>query len=173
MKINFFRALVFLIAIFILSVFLFSLNKVKIYDTQNLVGQSIGSFELKSVNGKEIINEKILKKNQYTLINFWASWCAPCRAEHKYLINLKRNAKNLKLIGINFKDEKKNANKFLSEFGDPYHYSAADSEGKVSINFGVYGIPESILVNNDLKIIKKFIGPLNQEEYTSILSLTN
>ena len=173
MKINFFRALVFLIAIFILSVFLFSLNKVKIYDTQNLVGQSIGSFELKSVNGKEIINEKILKKNQYTLINFWASWCAPCRAEHKYLINLKRNAKNLKLIGINFKDEKKNANKFLSEFGDPYHYSAADSEGKVSINFGVYGIPESILVNNDLKIIKKFIGPLNQDEYTSILNLTN
>ena len=112
MKINFFRALVFLIAIFILSVFLFSLNKVKIYDTQNLVGQSIGSFELKSVNGKEIINEKILKKNQYTLINFWASWCAPCRAEHKYLMNLKRNAKNLKLIGINFKDEKTNANEF-------------------------------------------------------------
>ena len=52
-------------------------------------------------------------------------------------MNLKRNAKNLKLIGINFKDEKKNANKFLSEFGDPYHYSAADSKGKVSINFGV------------------------------------
>ena len=87
-------------------------------------------------------------------------------------MNLKRNAKNLKLIGINFKDEKKNANKFLSEFGDPYHYSAADSEGKVSINFGVYGIPESILVNNDLKIIKKFIGPLNQDEYTSILNST-
>ena len=68
---------------------------------------------------------------------------------------------------------KKNANKFLSEFGDPYHYSAADSKCKVSINFGVYGIPESILVNNYLKIIKKFIGPLNQDEYTSILNLTN
>ena len=113
------------------------------------------------------------KETDFYILNFWASWCAPCRAEHKYLMNLKRNAKNLKLIGINFKDEKKNANKFLSEFGDPYHYSAADSEGKVSINFGVYGIPESILVNNDLKIIKKFIGPLNQDEYTSILNLTN
>ena len=162
-----------LLIIFIVGVFFIGLNKNSIYDTKNLVGTNLDNFELNSLNKKLKINQDLVKKSQYTLINFWASWCAPCRAEHKYLINLKRNAKNLKLIGINFKDEKKNANKFLSEFGDPYHYSAADSEGKVSINFGVYGIPESILVNNDLKIIKKFIGPLNQDEYTSILNLTN
>ncbi len=173
MKKNLLKIIISVLAIFIIGTFYVSLKKTEIYDTKNLVGTNLDNFELNSLNKNLKINQELVKKSQYTLINFWASWCAPCRAEHKYLINLKRNAKNLKLIGINFKDEKKNANKFLSEFGDPYHYSAADSEGKVSINFGVYGIPESILVNNDLKIIKKFIGPLNQEEYTSILSLTN
>ena len=173
MKKNLLKIIISVLAIFIIGTFYVSLKKTEIYDTKNLVGTNLDNFELNSLNKNLKINQELVKKSQYTLINFWASWCAPCRAEHKYLINLKRNAKNLKLIGINFKDEKKNANKFLSEFGDPYHYSAADSEGKVSINFGVYGIPESILVNNDLKIIKKFIGPLNQDEYTSILNLTN
>jgi cytochrome c biogenesis protein CcmG/thiol:disulfide interchange protein DsbE len=173
MKKNLLKIIISVVAIFIIGTFYVSLKKTEIYDTKNLVGTNLDNFELNSLNKNLKINQELVKKSQYTLINFWASWCAPCRAEHKYLINLKRNAKNLKLIGINFKDEKKNANKFLSEFGDPYHYSAADSEGKVSINFGVYGIPESILVNNDLKIIKKFIGPLNQDEYISILNLTN
>ena len=173
MKKNLLKIIISVVAIFIIGTFYVSLKKTEIYDTKNLVGTNLDNFELNSLNKNLKINQELVKKSQYTLINFWASWCAPCRAEHKYLMNLKRNTKNLKLIGINFKDEKKNANKFLSEFGDPYHYSAADSEGKVSINFGVYGIPESILVNNDLKIIKKFIGPLNQDEYTSILNLTN
>ena len=173
MKKNLLKIIISVVAIFIIGTFYVSLKKTEIYDTKNLVGTNLDNFELNSLNKNLKINQELVKNSQYTLINFWASWCAPCRAEHKYLMNLKRNAKNLKLIGINFKDEKKNANKFLSEFGDPYHYSTADSEGKVSINFGVYGIPESILVNNDLKIIKKFIGPLNQDEYTSILNLTN
>ena len=172
MKKNLLKIIISVLAIFIIGTFYVSLKKTEIYDTKNLVGTNLDNFELNSLNKNLKVNQELVKNSQYTLINFWASWCAPCRAEHKYLMNLKRNAKNLKLIGINFKDEKKNANKFLSEFGDPYHYSAADSEGKVSINFGVYGIPESILVNNDLKIIKKFIGPLNQDEYTSILNST-
>ncbi len=172
MKKKLLKIIISVVAIFIIGTFYVSLKKTEIYDTKNLVGTNLDNFELNSLNKNLKVNQELVKNSQYTLINFWASWCAPCRAEHKYLMNLKRNAKNLKLIGINFKDEKKNANKFLSEFGDPYHYSAADSEGKVSINFGVYGIPESILVNNDLKIIKKFIGPLNQDEYTSILNST-
>ncbi len=172
MKINFFRISVFLIAIFILSVFLFSLNKVKIYDTQNLVGQNISAFELKSFDSKTIINEKLLKKNQYTLINFWASWCAPCRAEHKYLMKIKNNSTNLKILGINFKDKKEDAKKFIAEFGNPYYLLAKDYDGKTSINFGIYGIPESILIDENLKIIKKFIGPINNENFNNILQLT-
>ena len=172
MKINFFRACIFLLAIFVLSIFLFSLNKNNVYDTKNLIGQKINSFDLKSLDNEEKINEILLKKNKFTLINFWASWCFPCRAEHKYLIKIKKNSKNLKILGINFKDKKKEAKKFIAEFGNPYYFTAQDSDGRTSINFGIYGIPESILINKDLKIIKKFIGPINNEDYKTILKLT-
>ena len=102
MKINFFRACIFLLAIFVLSIFLFSLNKNNVYYNKNLIGQKINSFDLKSLDNEEKINEILLKKNKFTLINFWASWCFPCRAEHKYLIKIKKNSKNLKILGINF-----------------------------------------------------------------------
>ncbi len=172
MKINISRALIFLLAIFVLSIFLFSLNKIKIYDTKNLVGQNINTFELKYLDSEEKINEKLLKNNKFTLINFWASWCAPCRAEHKYLIKIKKNTQNLKILGINFKDKENEAKFFLSEFGNPYHFSAQDSDGKMSVNFGIYGIPESILVDEKLRIMKKFIGPINSQDYKTILQLT-
>ena len=172
MKMNFPRALIFLLAIFVLSIFLFSLNKIKFYDTKNLVGQNINTFELKYLNSEEKINEKLLKNNKFTLINFWASWCAPCRAEHKYLIKIKKNTQNLKILGINFKDKENEAKKFLSEFGNPYHFLAQDLDGKMSVNFGIYGIPESILVDEKLRIMKKFIGPINSQDYKTILQLT-
>ena len=172
MKINLSRILVFVFAIFILSIFFLSLNKVKVYDTQNLVGKNISSFELKSLDNEATINEELLKKNKYTLINFWASWCFPCRAEHKYLIKIKENSKNLKILGINFKDKEKDAKKFLKEFQNPYYFLAKDYDGKTSINFGIYGIPESILIDENLMIIKKFIGPINNEDFNVIMKLT-
>ena len=171
MKINFTRVLLLLIAIFVLSIFLFSLNKVNIYDTKNLIGQNINNFEIKSFKNEKIISEKNLKENKYTLINFWASWCAPCRAEHKYLIKLKNNTQNLKILGVNFKDKNKDAKKFMAEFGNPYHILGEDIDGRSSINFGIYGIPESILVDQKLTILRKFIGPLNFEDYNEILNL--
>ena len=74
------------------------------------------------------------------------------------------NEKNLQILGVNFKDKKNNALKFLKDLGDPYDYLANDYNGKQSVNFGIYGIPESILINNDLTIIKKFIGPLSKQD---------
>ena len=93
MKINLSRILVFVFAIFVLFIFLLSLNKIKVYDTQNLVGKNISSFELKSLDNEVTINEELLKKNKYTLINFWASWCAPCRQEHPQLMRLNNEKK--------------------------------------------------------------------------------
>ena len=129
---------------YLISFFFISLGKNKIYDTKDLIGKDIGAFQLTSWNDNQKINEEFLKKNKFTLINFFASWCAPCRAEHKYLIKLSENSKNLKILGINFKDEKTKAEKWLKDSGNPYYFIAKDSNGKISIKFGIYGIPESI-----------------------------
>ena len=157
----------FSIIIFVVAVFFLSLNKSSIYDTKDLVGLKLQKIELNHFDKDEIITEKDLRKNNFTLINFWASWCAPCRNEHPILLKLK-NEKNLKLLGINFKDKKKNAIKFLNTLGDPYDDLAIDKLGKHSVNFGVYGIPESILIDKDLIILRKFIGPISQKDYNYI-----
>jgi len=172
MKINFSRIIIFIFAIFFLSIFWLGLNKENNYDTKNLTGTKISSFELPSIYLNGLISDKSLKENQFTLINFFASWCAPCRLEHKYLVKLADQGKNMKILGINFKDKKNNALNFLNELGNPYNLVAEDTTGKASILFGTYGIPESILVNKDLIIIKKIIGPIDQIQFEEILKLT-
>jgi cytochrome c biogenesis protein CcmG/thiol:disulfide interchange protein DsbE len=148
------------------------LKKDNNYNTRSLVGNRISNFQLIEINNdKKYISEEDLKKNRYTLINFFASWCAPCRNEHKYLMNLSNENKKIKIIGINFKDKKNNALNFLEELGNPFSFVGKDSEGKISILFGIYGIPESVLVDSDLTIIKKFVGPIDQVQYHQILKL--
>ena len=116
------------------------------------------------------ISEEDLKNNRFTLINFWASWCAPCRKEHKYLLYLNKINK-MKVLGINYKDKKKNAENFLKELGNPFYFVGQDLKGKISVSFGTYGIPESILIDTNLIIIKKFIGPLDENDVNEILRL--
>ena len=170
MKVRISKIIIFSFATFILVVFWQGLKKNNSYDTKTLIGSRISNFQLTEINNDvQYISEEDLKKNRYTLINFFASWCAPCRTEHKYLLNL--SDKKIKLIGINFKDKKNNANKFLEELGDPYNFIGKDIEGKISILFGIYGIPESILVDSNLIIIKKIVGPIDQVQYDQILRL--
>ena len=156
--------------IFIISVLFLGLNKSSIYDTKDLVGQKITKIQLDHFSENRIITGDDLKKNDFTLINFWASWCGPCRDEHPILLKLSKE-KNLQLLGINFKDKKNNALKFLSDLGNPYEYLAKDELGKDSINFGIYGIPESILVNKNFVIVKKFIGPISKNDYNFIKNI--
>ena len=153
--------------VFILGIFYLSLNRSSNYDTKFLVGNKIADIELKSLQSEKFFINDDFKNNKYTLINFWASWCAPCRVEHPYLMMLSKY-QHLKILGINFKDKKINALKFLEELGDPYHYLAKDSSGKQSINFGIYGIPETILIDNEFNILKKIIGPLNERDLEEI-----
>ena len=170
MKVSILKIIIFSLVIFSLFVFWQGLKKNNNYDTRSLIGARISNFQFTEINNdNKSISEKDLKNNKFTLINFFASWCAPCRTEHKYLLNLSN--KKIKIIGINFKDKKKNANNFLNELGNPYHFVGKDSDGKASVLFGVYGIPETILINNNLNIIKKIIGPIDQNQYNEILDL--
>ena len=161
-----------LIFLFVIVVFYFSLNKDPSYQTNSLVGKKLVELNLESFDGDYNLSTKDFKKNNFTLINFWASWCSPCRAEHQILMSLSKS-KKLKLVGINFKDKKNNAKKFLNELGNPYNLIAKDEIGKKSVNFGIYGIPESILVNKEMIVIKKFIGPLSTQDYNEILKIIN
>ena len=158
--------------IFILGIFFLSLNKSLNYNTESLVGNKLGEIELVSFEDDSIFTNDDFKKNSFTLINFWASWCAPCRIEHPQLMELSKE-NNIKILGVNFKDKKINALKFLKDLGDPYEYLTRDSNGKQSVNFGIYGIPESILIDNKLTIIKKFVGPLTKQDLNNIIEIIN
>ena len=107
----------------------------------------------------KIFSDKIFNDDKYYLLNIWSSWCLPCRDEHQFLMDLK-NKTNLKIIGLNYKDNKKNAKIFLNELKNPYTYILEDKDGLVAIEWGAYGVPESFLIY-DNKIIKKIVGPLN------------
>ena len=155
---------------FLFIILYFSLDNERVYNTKDLVGKKIPQVEINLFQSNETINTKEFTNNEFTILNFWASWCAPCRTEHPNLVRLSK-VKNLKLIGINFKDNKENAKSFLKENGNPFDILAEDKNGKNSVNFGVYGIPETILIDSELKILRKYIGPLNIKEVNEIRKL--
>ena len=172
MKINILKITIFSFVIFFLLIFWKGLKIDNNYDTKSLIGSKISNFHITEINNdNQYISEEDLRKNKYTLINFFASWCAPCRVEHKYLLSLSNQNKKIKIIGINFKDKKINANNFLKDLGNPYNFVGKDTDGKISISFGIYGIPESILVNNELTVIKKIIGPIDQVQFEDVLKI--
>ena len=166
------KSIIVFLFIFVLLVFYNSLYRETNYSTNYLVGNKLAKINLKSFDDNKIYTNEDFKKSRYTLINFWASWCAPCRVEHPYLMQLSKE-KNLKILGVNFKDKKINASKFLNELGNPYYYMAKDTTGKQSVNFGIYGIPESILINNETIVLKKFVGPLNEQNFNDIKEIIN
>ena len=111
-------------------------------------------------------------ENEFYLINIWASWCLPCKIEHPLLMRLSE-MNNLKLIGINYKDKELNANNFLNKLGNPYDILLEDKNGTNSIIFAVFGVPESILINDKKIIIEKFIGPINETDLKFIKDKLN
>ena len=166
------KSIIVFLFIFVLLVFYNSLNRETNYSTDYLVGNKLTNINLKSFDDNKIYTSEDIQKSRYTLINFWASWCAPCRIEHPYLMQLSKE-KNLKILGVNFKDKEINASKFLNELGNPYYYMAKDTTGKQSVNFGIYGIPESILIDNETIVLKKFVGPLNEQNLNDIKEIIN
>ena len=116
-------------------------------------------------------NEDLLNGEHY-LINIWASWCLPCKKEHPILMKLSEE-ENLNLIGVNFKDKKNNAESFLKNLGNPYNIILSDADGTNSISFGVFGVPETILIDEKQIVIKKFVGPLDANDYKNIIKAIN
>ena len=158
-----------LILIFSITFVIFfkGLKNSNIYTPETNLKKEVPPFELKSFeNDSIVISEKIFKDNDYYFMNIWASWCIPCKEEHEFLMELKKNQK-IKLIGFNYKDNFKNAKSFLKDLGNPYDIIVLDEDGTSSIDWGAYGVPESFLIYQN-NIIKRFIGPINNDDLLGI-----
>ena len=107
-------------------------------------------------------------KGRVTLVNVWASWCVPCRVEHPLLMRLAREAK-ADVVGINWKDKKPEATAFLAELGNPFARVGFDQSGRVGIDWGVYGVPETYVIDRAGRIRYKVVGPITPDEYANRL----
>ena len=153
-----------IISIFIIIFIIFynGLQSTNIYAPETKIDNEIPSFSVELLNSNKVVNSsEFFDLDTFYLLNIWSSWCVPCRQEHPLLMDLVKN-KNISVVGINYKDTRKNAENFLDKLGNPYKKIIFDKEGINAIEWGAYGVPESFLIY-DGKIIKKYIGPLNQE----------
>ena len=160
---------IFISLIFIVVFILFykGLQNTNIYTPETKISDKIPSFKGNLFYSDETINSSnFFNSDRFYLLNIWSSWCVPCRKEHVLLMDLKE-IKKLKMVGINYKDKKINAENFLSELGNPYEKIIFDQEGIIAIEWGAYGVPESYLIKDGM-IIKKYIGPLNRKLFNEI-----
>lgn len=128
-----------------------------------LINKPVPEFTLQPVEGINLpgLSTADLKKGSITFVNVWASWCVPCRAEHPLLMELAKR-EDIRIVGINQKDDPENARRFLMTLGVPFAAVGSDINGRVSVDWGVYGVPESFVVDGEGVIRLKWIGPLTQ-----------
>ncbi|MFZ5673922.1 MAG: DsbE family thiol:disulfide interchange protein [Pseudomonadota bacterium] len=133
-----------------------------------LINKPVPVFTLSPIEGLDLpgLTSDDLKKGEVTLVNVWASWCVPCREEHPMLMELARRG-DLRIVGINYKDDPENARRFLVTLGIPFAAIGADPNGRAAVDWGVYGVPESFLVDGQGTIRLKWIGPLTREALTN------
>ena len=146
----------------IFSIFYKGLEDSKIYTPDVNVKKKIPVFNTKDFfSGKNLKSSSIFELDKIYLLNIWSSWCVPCRQEHPFLMSLNSDNK-VNIVGMNYKDNFKNAENFLNELGNPYEEIFIDLDGTIAIEWGAYGVPESFLIYNN-EIIEKYTGPLNQD----------
>ena len=134
-------------------------KNVPIFETESLLKDE------KFISSKEFGNEILL-------VNFFATWCKPCRDEHIYIKRFS-NEKEIRVIGINYKDNPKKAIQWLKELGNPYTDVAVDKSGRIAIDWGVYGIPETFIVNSKGIIKYRHVGPVTKKIYKKINLIIN
>lgn len=128
-----------------------------------LINQNLPNFIAKDLfSNNKIISSNDLN-NKLVIINFFASWCIPCKEEHPLFNYLKKKKTNIFMLGVNHKDKKEDALNFLSVNGNPYNIVISDNNGDIAFEFGVFGLPETFLVSQSGKIIYKHTGPLTKK----------
>lgn len=135
-----------------------------------MIGRPVPAFQLPELAGAGVpgFAAADLKGKGVLLVNVFASWCVPCREEHPLLMQLSTRG-DIRLYGINNKDRPEDAMRFLTRLGQPFAAIGTDGSGRVSIDWGVYGVPESFIVDNDGIIRFKWIGPMTPESIEKVI----
>ena len=133
----------------------------------NLLDKNIPKFEAESLLRKEKFISSKEFGNEIILVNFFATWCLPCRDEHIYIKRFS-NEKGIRVIGINYKDNSKKTIQWLKNLGNPYSNVPIDKNGRIAIDWGVYGIPETFIVSSKGIIKYRHIGPVTEKIYKKI-----
>lgn len=131
------------------------------------VGREAPALSLTDMPDLPSIDAAMLADGEVKLVNFWASWCAPCRIEHPNFTAL--SAEGVPIYGVNYKDRPNDALGFLAELGNPYIAAGADREGRNALEWGVYGVPETFVVDGEGKVLFRFAGPVTQRVLESQL----
>ncbi len=163
---------IFFLLVFFIFIFIFfylSLFTKKKFEPRIVVGNEMPNLTSSTLFNDQNLSLKDIVNNEVFVVNIFASWCAPCKIEHPFLIKIKN--KNIKIIGINYKDNKQNAKKFLKKYQNPYQEILLDQKGTLSINLGAFGVPETFVIDKNFIIVEKQIGPINDEFIKKVLSL--
>jgi len=127
-----------------------------------LIGKSVPEFSLPPVQGRKLgLSTPDFKTGEVSILNVFASWCTACLEEHPFMMQLSASGL-VQFYGLNYKDSPDAAEEWLNKYGDPYMRTGADISGRVAIDWGVYGVPETFIVDQQGKIVFKYIGPINQ-----------
>jgi len=127
------------------------------------IGKTAPRLPVEGLPGRVVLTDADLRGKGVTLVNFWASWCPPCRAEHPTLLALANSG--VRVAGVNFKDQAKQAEAYLAENGDPFLGLAFDPKGRSAIDWGVTAPPETFVIGNDGTVLFRFTGPLVGSDY--------
>ena len=133
----------------------------------NLLDKNVPNFEAESLLKNENFVSSKEFGNEIILVNFFATWCGPCRDEHGYIKRFSKE-KGIRVIGINYKDSSSNAVEWLKNLGNPYSDVPVDKDGRIAIDWGVYGIPETFIVNSKGIIKYRHVGPITKKIYKKI-----
>jgi len=123
-----------------------------------MTGKPAPAVQVTPLGDKTPFTDAELRSGGVKLLNYWASWCAPCRVEHPILEDLADQG--ITIYGVNYKDKPGNALRFLQELGDPYTAIGADENGRMALDWGVYGVPETYVIDGQGNIVLRFAGPI-------------